>query len=183
MWDAEEKLTCYECKHYCNANPYDKLNKPCQHRIDHKHVKMFRPSFATCYDNDLGKGRVCSDFEPAEWCKYVYAHWEDFDTYVEGYKTTWGKHGHNFWTGKVYVYLNDHLYDHYDAPAYALDAHELVYGHPYNFETGDLHIIGKMYNKRCKKSPENPLGFKLIHEDIDTIINVFEEGEKYETSD
>ena len=33
MWDAEEKLACYECKHYCNANPYDKLNKPVYIRI------------------------------------------------------------------------------------------------------------------------------------------------------
>ena len=176
MWDAEEKVSCYECK-------YHSLNEPCQHRIDHKHVKIFRSPFETCYDNVLGSGRLCSDFEPAEWCKYIYKHWEDFDTYVEGYKTTWGKDGRNFLTGKVYVYLNDHLYDYHNAPAYAIDAHELVYGHPYNFETGDLHIVGKMYTKRCKKSPENPPGLKLIREDIDTIINVFEEGEKYGTSD
>lgn len=180
MWDAEEIVSCQDCVwHHWDFRADDYLkNSPyanrigCGRRIDHTHVRRYHPYFAHCYDCDLGFGRVCSDFQPKKCRKYVYDHWEDFNTYIEGYKTTWGKNGNYFWEGKVWVYLNNHLYDDYRAPVYAIDAHELVFGHPYNFTTGQLNAFEKKYHKKCKKTPEHPLGFVTIVEPING-VNVF----------
>ncbi|MBQ3502977.1 MAG: hypothetical protein IJA72_04890 [Clostridia bacterium] len=185
MWDAEERVSCQDCiwhrwdfkvDDYLKNSPY--ANRiGCGRRIDHTHVRRYQPSFVNCYDCDLGFGRVCSDFQPSKSRKYVYDHWEDFDTYIEGYKTTWGKHGNNFWTGYVWVYLNNHLYDSFDAPIYAIDAHELVYGHPYNFTTGQLNAKKKKWQERRRNKDKFPLGFETLCIDIDG-INVFDELRK-----
>lgn len=171
-WDCEERVGCQECIYWSNRIP-------CQRRIDHSLVKVHYPSFATCYDNQLGRWTPCSDFKPNPRCKYIYEHWVDFDTYVEGYKTTWGEHGRMFYDGLIWIHLGGHLYDIYNAPEYAIETKELVFGKPFNFKTGELHTVKKRYCKKYKKSNFHPLGFEILYEDIES-INVFDEIKKIE---
>lgn len=170
MWDAEERIGCQDCIFWTNQYGVE----PCQHRIDHKRVKTHYSPMQTCYDNQLGRFCPCSDFQPKPSHKYIYEHWEDFDTYVEGYKTTWGKHGRMFYDGLTWLHLNGRLYDKPSTPEYAVRTYDLVFGHPYNFETGELEAIKKRYHKRCRKSKIHPTGLVLIVEDING-VNAMEE--------
>lgn len=167
-WDNEEFVNCTHCKHH--------RDNPCTRRIDHDRVRLYHPSFKTCYDYWLGGKVACSDFEPDTWCKYVYEHWEDFQTYCKGYAETWGRHK-MFYDGLIWVYINGHLWDSFDAPMYGVDAREMVFGHPFDAETGHLKAIKKKYCVRCRKTDEHPLGYYIVTEDIDG-VNVYEEEHK-----
>lgn len=163
MWDAEIRIGCRDCIYWTNKYGV----KPCQHRIDHEIVKVHYPSFATCYDNELGRFCPCSDFEPNPSRKYLYEHWEGFDAYIEGYKTTWGKNGRMFYDGITWLHTGN-LYD-FDTPEYGVPTYDLVFGHPYNPETGWLKATKKRYCVRHKKSDKYPTGSEIITEDIDGV--------------
>ena len=64
---------CDNCK-YCNPKAdIDGVDSTCK-RLDHKHFSFAKAVFYS-YDCGQRNGFVCGDFEPNEWEKWLYEHW------------------------------------------------------------------------------------------------------------
>ncbi len=82
LYDENPHIGCGDCKYFrINADREESLCK----RIDHKATKFYRPWFKS-YDCGQMTGIICSDFTPAERCKYLYEHWTSIEEYCEQYK-------------------------------------------------------------------------------------------------
>lgn len=67
--DIQCKLDCENCKyHKPNA---DIVESECK-RLDHKHFCFSKNPFSSYHC----KGRICADFEPKEWQKWLCANWK-----------------------------------------------------------------------------------------------------------
>ena len=138
---------CGSCKHFNVRSDLDGVEPTCK-RIDHKHIQFAKPWFKS-YDCGMQSSIMCNDFEPSEWCVYLYNHWTDPIDYA-----CMGDESRI--SGKLYLCL-----DKDQSVRYAVKMRDFWYNTFLN-EDGSLKWIEKMYYKRSKKSP---IGYELVRED------------------
>lgn len=99
-----------------------------------------------------------------------------------------------YWTNRYEVQPCQHRIDHeivkvhyppfstcydneFETPEYGVPTYDIVFGKPYDQETGWLNATKKRYCIRHKKSNKYPTGTEIVTEDING-VNIKEEWEK-----
>jgi hypothetical protein len=158
MWidDEAPNLTCGSCKYFLVNADMDSVQSKCK-RIDHKKIKFAVPWFKS-YDCGQNAGCICSDYEPAKWCKYTYEHWTNFDDYWKLYVEQWLPYSNTNTTKSFTLHNNTDI--NYKVPLL-----DYVYGNM--IDGNKLKAIEKEYYKQ-DRNPKG-YGYRLIHEKIDGV--------------
>lgn len=145
MTDEErEEWPCLQhgqCKHF-SVNS-DRQESTCK-RLDHKHFKFAHPWFKS-YDCGQMSGQICKEFEPMEFYKWLYDHWDGIDGYFgKDYKPN----------GTVWLTIDGDTSVRYGVP------YEKFWEGNFLNEDGSLNWEKKMYYKRVRKD----CGYRLVTE-------------------
>lgn len=79
------RLECGMCSRFCiwmGTEGHDGRCGKTEHctRIDHRTIRFYTPWFKS-YDCGCYYPYVCRDFEPADWCVWLKAHWRGWNDY------------------------------------------------------------------------------------------------------
>lgn len=138
-------LQCGQCKYFKVNADMEGVESTCK-RLDHKHLKFAKPWFKS-YDCGQFVGRVCKEFEPADYCVWLKKHWVSYDDYHQD--DIIGD------DAKSYFCLDNDF-----SVRYGVLTKDFVDGTMFD-DNGDLKWVEKVYYKRSKSSP---IGYELVHE-------------------
>lgn len=142
-------IGCGSCK-YHQVDADRRQDTTCK-RLDHKHIQFAVPWFKS-YDCGQRSGITCADFEPEEYCKWLYHHWTSMQDYVESFERV-----------EKREYLNGYLglcLDGNQDIVYYVDRGDF-FNNTFLNEDGSLKWHHKHYYKRTNK---NAIGYVLVTE-------------------
>ena len=143
-------LECGNCK-YFQVDADRREDTTCK-RLDHKTFKLAVPYFKS-YDCGQYHCNICSEFEPADYCKWLKEHWKSIDAYIAEYEQA--EHKSFFKNRYVSLTIGDDT-----LVRYYVKRKDYFDGNFINPD-GSLKWVKRCFYRRSKSSP---IGYKLVWE-------------------
>lgn len=143
-------LQCGECK-YFQVDADRRKETTCK-RLDHKKYKLAMPWFKS-YDCGQFNSNICADFKPADYCKWLNAHWTNMEEYIAEFEK---EERQSFFAGKYTTLILDGNKD----VRYRVSRVDYFYNRFINTD-GSLKWVDRYYYKRSRKSPT---GYEVVWE-------------------
>ena len=136
--DDVYSIRCRNCKYFKVKPPYE-----CKRWIFPDKLVPYHPWFSC--DREGSNHIICSEFEPAPWCKYIYKVWTNYDEYYSLMRD-------ELEDKTCTVFINGDF-----ETAYVCHIDDFIYGWP---EGKAIAYSDKLHYRRTR---ESPFGYVLDH--------------------